>query len=304
MTPNDLSNWARDLGFGLVGVCSATEPFQGFEYYKQWLDRGHHAEMGYLARQAHLKSSLESVLPGAKSAIVVGMNYAQPNPVRQGFPRIARYALGRDYHRVMRRRLATLAKQIGQSFPEAMFRACVDSAPIFERELANRAGLGWFGKNSMLINSRQGSMFLIGVLLTSAELPYSTPAKGGCGTCKKCIEACPTGAIVHTDGRWNVDSRKCISFWTIEAKSAPPPNIHKAGLAFGCDICQEVCPFNEPRSSQPERARTTDDPNLLPSGPDPSLDQIRDMSEAEWDSWTRGRAIRRSGYAGWKRNIR
>ena len=304
MVENEISRLAQELGFDQVGICSANEPFAGQEFYSKWLNRGHHAGMGYLARQAELKSSLENVLPRAKSAVVVGLNYAQPNPSRPGYPRIARYALGRDYHRVMRRRLATLAKRLSPLIPEAKFRACVDSAPIFERELANRAGLGWFGKNSMLINSKKGSYFLIGVLLTDAALSPTTPAQGGCGTCEKCIEACPTGAIVKTDDRWNIDSRKCLSYWTIEASEDPPSDLNKAGWNFGCDICQEVCPFNEQRESQPERAKTTTDPDFLPTTLPPTLEEIRNMTQEDWDKWTLGRAIRRPGYEGWKRNVK
>ncbi len=303
ITSDAIHRLAKDAGFELVGVCSATEPFAGLGFYRSWLARGNHAGMTYLVQHAELKANLESVLPGVRSAIVVGANYAQPNPPTPGMPRIARYALGRDYHRVMRKRLARVAKELAALLPKARFRACVDSAPVFERELASRAGLGWFGKNTMLINSHRGSWFLIGVLLTDADLPPDRPSEGGCGTCQSCIDACPTGAIVQMADRWSVDARKCISYWTIEDPMGRPSELNTAEWNFGCDICQEVCPFNSPREHQPLRARDTRDPDFLPKGPEPSLVVIQNFSEGQWDTWTSGRAIRRAGFAGWRRNV-
>lgn len=306
MPVSEIKRLAHEAGFDLVGVCSATEPFAGAQFNQSWLGEAHHAGMDYLVRQAELRQSLDNVLPGARSAIVVGLNYAQPNPPKPGSPRIARYALGRDYHRVMRRRLSQIARELQYQHPEATFRACVDSAPVFERELANRAGLGWFGKNTMLINSQRGSWFLLGTLLTDLELETDVPAVGGCGTCRACIEACPTGAIVQQAGVWQIDSNRCVSYWTIEHKGEIPRELSQKfqDWTFGCDICQEVCPFNTERESQPLRARNTQDPDFLSSSAEPSLIEILNMTQGEFDAWTQGRAIRRAGLEGWKRNAR
>lgn len=304
MLDSEIRSLASSAGFDLVGICSAVEPFSGAPFNDFWLSEGHHAGMDYLVRQAELRRSLENVMPGARSAIVVGLNYAQPNPHRKGFPRIARYALGRDYHRVMRRRLSGIARQLQVAQPQATFRACVDSVPVFERELANRAGIGWFGKNTMIINSQRGSWFLLGVLLTDLELATDQPAVGGCGTCRTCIEACPTGAIVQEEGVWQIDSNRCVSYWTIEHKGEIPRELSSRfqDWTFGCDICQEVCPFNTERESQPLRAATTQDRDFLAKEGEPRLVDILSMTQDDFALWTEGRAIRRAGLEGWRRN--
>jgi epoxyqueuosine reductase len=180
----------------------------------------------------------------------------------------------------------------------------VDSAPIMERDFAQLAGLGWFGKNTMLINSRRGSWFFIGVLLTTVEFEPDESAVGGCGSCRECIDACPTGAIVHEDGRWQVDARSCISYLTIEHRGAIDPNLMpKMGeWTFGCDVCQEVCPFNAPRESQPERARETKVQDFLNRRPFPSLTELAMLDPKGWDELTQGSAIRRTGLDGLSRN--
>jgi epoxyqueuosine reductase len=246
------------------------------------------------------------VLATAKSMVAVAMNYNQPNPALQGFPRIARYALGRDYHKVIRSKLRRLAAWLDATHPGGQHRACVDSAPILERDFANLAGLGWFGKNTMLINSQRGSWFFIGLLLTSVEFEPDAPAIGGCGTCRACIDACPTGAIVHVGGRWQVDARKCISYLTIEHKGEINPSL-APGMGewtFGCDVCQEVCPFNQPRDSQPLRASQTTVPDFLQKRSLPSLERVAELDESEWDALSQGSPIRRAGIQGMRRNAR
>ncbi len=288
-------------GFTSVGVCGP-EPPESLEAYETWLAKGYHGSMDYMARSLAQRSDLESLLPGVRSVVCVGLNYYQPLPKAEGGPKIARYALGRDYHKVMRGRLKHLAKWVESEHPGSVSRACVDSAPVLEREYANRAGLGWFGKNTCLIDSRKGSWFFIGVLLTTAEYERDTPAVGGCGTCRACIEACPTGAIVPEGERWVVDARACISYLTIEEKSADLQG-DTAGWTVGCDVCQEVCPFNQPRPSQPDRAATTTDPDFAPREW-PSLTRLVDITWEDWDGLTRGSPVRRVGWEGLRRNAR
>lgn len=299
----DLIEACEGLGFDEVGVCAA-DPIPHWNAYQYWLDRGFHGTMEYMERQAELRSDPASLLPGAKTIIAASLNYHQANPARPGKPRIAQYALGRDYHKVLRAKLQTLAKRLESLSPGHTFRACVDSAPIFEREYAQLAGLGWFGKNSMLINSRRGSYFFIGLLLTTLEIEADAPAIGGCGTCHACVEACPTGAIVNLSGIWQVDARRCISYLTIEHRGEIEPElVGKVGdWTVGCDVCQEVCPFNTERGSQPLRAQTSQEPDFLQDRKWPSLIDLAQISERDWDELTRGSAVRRVGFEGLRRN--
>ena len=296
MVPNGpIKDAASKLGFDLVGVCPAFEA-KSHDFYLAWLEKGFAGSMDYLGRHAGLKASPESLLPGAKSVIAVGLNYYQLAEHRAGYPRIARYALGRDYHKVIRGKLKKLAACLGP--PPVGHRICVDSAPILEREYAQRAGLGWFGKNTMLIDSRRGSWFLIGLLLTTLEIEPDEPAVGGCGSCTACIDACPTGAIVPSDGRWAVDARRCISYLTIEAPNEADKRVGE--WTFGCDVCQEVCPFNQPRASQPMRATETREPDFLNRTGLISLPlaEIGRMEHTEWSRVAAGSPIRRAGHEG------
>lgn len=306
--PGDLLNEkvkaeGHALGFDLVGVCDASPP-RSLGVLEAWLGEGMHGEMDYMADSLPLRSDLNRVLPGVRSVVAVGLNYYQ-EPVG-GDVNVARYALGRDYHKVIRGKLKKLAQTMEEVCPEEDWRACVDSAPVMEREYANRAGLGWFGKNTCLINSHRGSWFLIGVLLTTAEIPLDSPAVGGCGTCRKCIDACPTGAIVQRDGVWQVDARRCISYLTIEKRGEFSAEEREmvGDWTFGCDVCQEVCPFNQARESQPLRAAETQEAGFLDRRDFGSLEEILVWSESEWDERTRGSAVRRAGFEGLKRNAR
>ena len=298
-----LKDFAQGLGFELVGVCDVQEPTH-FQEYREWVAQGHHGSMEYLADHIPFKQSPTTLLPTAKSIIVVGLNYNQPNPPRPGYPRIARYALGRDYHKVIRGKLKKLQRWLEIQCPDSEHRACVDSAPIMERDFAQLAGLGWFGKNTMLINSKRGSWFFLGALLTSREFEPDEPAIGGCGTCRACIDACPTGAIVHQDDRWQVDARRCISYLTIEHKGEIEPELAKGigDRTFGCDICQEVCPFNRTRESQPDRANLTSETDFLSKKNWPSLKELIVLNEQDWNALSQGSPIRRTGLAGIKRN--
>lgn len=298
-----LKKQALGLGFGLVGITDARPP-ESLDRYKEWLAKGYHGTMGYLERSVRQRGDLESVLPGVRSVLVCGMFYGR----REGpdSPRIAKYALGRDYHKVLRGKLRSLGRWLDDEAPGTRSRPCVDSAPILERDLANRAGLGWFGKNTCLIDSQRGSWFVIGLLLTTAELAVDRPAVGGCGSCRRCVDACPTGAIVHQGGRWMVDARRCVSYLTIEYRG----EFDRAEAAavgdwtFGCDVCQDVCPFNAVRASQPLRNPHVEDAGLAASRQWPSVERLADIGEQEWDELTRGSAVRRAGLEGLRRNAR
>jgi epoxyqueuosine reductase len=222
-----------------------------FEYYRQWIEQGLHGDMDYLERHAELKADPRRHVPGARSAVVVTKSYV-PHPHPREFPLpIASYARGLDYHDWMMEELKKLKNELQRRFPKEKFLAFVDSAPVLERDFAARAGLGWIGKNGCLINRERGSFEFIGGILTSLDLePSPALAVDHCGTCTRCQDACPTGAIVANK---KIDATKCISYLTIEAKTAPPPDLAlKIDSYFGCDICQNVCPWNRaqlPRSN-------------------------------------------------------
>lgn len=296
---------AEKLGFDPCGVTAAFKAPHS-QMYGSWLDRGFHGEMEYLREHQTLKVHPESLLPGVRSILAVGLNYRQENSADEGMPRIASYALGRDYHRVLKGKLRKLAAWLAAEVPGSNSRPCVDSAPIFERDYARLAGLGWFGKNTMLINSQRGSWFFIGLLLTTAQLDPSQPAIGGCGTCQECIKACPTGAIVFEDGRWQVDARSCISYLTIEHRGEIPESLRPKlkDWTFGCDVCQEVCPFNHPRENAPLRARNTQEAEFLATRQWPPLTELANISYEDWDHLTQGSAVRRTGWAGLRRNAK
>lgn len=300
-----LKAYASELGFELAGVCNAQSP-PHLEQYKEWVAKGSHASMTYLEDHIPLKEHPAHLLPSVRSVLVVGLNYNQVNPYRSGYPRIARYALGRDYHKVIRGKLRKLQLWLEEQYPNSEHRACVDSAPIMERDFAQLAGLGWFGKNTMIINSKRGSWFLFGSLLSSVQFEADTVSTGGCGTCRACIDACPTGAIIHRNERWQVDASSCISYLTIESKGKIDEDLsQKIGhWTFGCDICQEVCPFNQTRDSQPERAKTTEVPDFLKRRDWPSLQELSVIQEDEWDRLTQGSPVRRAGLSGIRRNAR
>ncbi|GIV10101.1 MAG: epoxyqueuosine reductase [Fimbriimonadales bacterium] len=293
-----IKQYARALGFELVGIAPVQSPPHA-DSFLLWLAQGYAGAMDYLERTAHLRIHPEALLPDARSAIVVGLNYA-PAEFPEADYRIARYALGDDYHTVIREKLETLLGAIQAIEPTAHGRVCIDTAPVLERDLAMLAGLGWFGKNTCLINTHRGSYFFLGVLLLTLELEYDTPAQGGCGECRLCLDACPTSALVEP---YRLDARKCISYLTIELRGSIPTE-YRASLGewlFGCDICQEVCPFNRPRVHQPLRARPTTEPRLQ-TRPLPQLTEILQMDEAEFAQRFRGSAVKRTKWRGLVRN--
>ncbi|HWP39690.1 MAG TPA: tRNA epoxyqueuosine(34) reductase QueG [Tepidisphaeraceae bacterium] len=250
----EIKQQARRLGFDLVGIASA-EPSRYRDYFRQWLVAGQAGTMQYLHRRFEQRTDPASYLPGARSVICVAMNYyapLTPPPQAAGQGRIARYALGQDYHELFKPRLYQLADWIRCRVPDAQTRCAVDTAAVMEKELAARAGVGWIGKNTCIINERIGSWLLLGEVLTTLPLPPDDPAIDRCGTCRRCIDACPTQAITAP---YQLDARRCISYLTIERREPIPDEFHDKlhGWLFGCDICQEVCPWNSkaPLSSEP-----------------------------------------------------
>ena len=292
-------------GADLVGITNATPP-QSWESLQEWVEAGRHGSMSYMSHALALRQSLDSVLVGTQSVICIGVNYHQPLKRAAGQAKVAQYALGRDYHKVLRQMLKRVQNLLEKQYPGFQWRVCVDSAPVMERDLAHRAGLGWFGKNTMLINSHRGSYFLLAELLTTAKIKPDEPAIGGCGTCKACIEACPTSAIIFDQGRWQVDARRCISYLTIEHKVEIDAELQPlmGDWTFGCDVCQEVCPFNSVRETQPLRAQATQNPDFLARRDFGSLENLLVKTNEEWDVLTQGSPVRRAGFEGLKRNAR
>jgi epoxyqueuosine reductase len=268
--------------------------------------------MGYLARPDAVarRADLRGTLPEVRSVVVVGMNYlTDPDteaPPDAGAGVIARYARGRDYHRVMKARLlALLERAAARAAVPVIGRAYVDTGPLLERELAVRAGLGWFGKNTMLIHPRRGSWYFLGALLLDLPLvPDEAFAADHCGTCARCLDACPTGALLGRDatGAPVMDARRCISYLTIEQRGPVPRALRPAlgNRIYGCDICQEVCPFNGPKFV--ERTATPDfQPRPAMDGP--ALTALMGMDEDAWERFSRGSAVRRAKRAGFLRNV-
>jgi epoxyqueuosine reductase len=295
-----LKTQAHTLGFELVGIAPAT-PADGFDRLRDWLDHNFAGEMNYMHRHAEARRHPASVLPEVRSVVMVGMNYNpgvrdQDSGVRsQGT--VARYARGADYHDVLRGRLDRLLAWLQEERPDCHGRGVVDTAPLLERDFARRAGLGWFGKNTMLLNKRLGSYFFLGALLVDVELNPDPPHEAShCGTCTACLDACPTGAFPQPGV---LDSRRCISYLTIELRG-PIPEELREGLGqwlFGCDVCQEVCPWNR-------KAPVGTEPTLQPRSDLEVVDPVEllELTEEEFRQRFRGTALLRAKRRGLLRN--
>lgn len=298
-----IKSWGKELGFQQVGFAD-TDLAQHEFRLQQWLDEHMHGEMDYMQKHGTKRSRPGELVPGTVRVISVRMDYqtAQGVPVENIIDDaetavVSRYALGRDYHKVLRSRLAKLAKRIEAAIGPFGYRAFVDSAPVLEKALAEKAGLGWIGKHSNLLNSRAGSWFFLGEIFTDLPLPVEKPAKNHCGDCVSCIDACPTQAIVAP---YRVDARRCISYLTIELRGSIPLELRPlmGNRIFGCDDCQLVCPWN--RFAQfSEESDFTPRNNL----DDISLVNLFSWTEDQFLQRTLGSAIRRTGYQGWLRNI-
>jgi len=304
-----LQDWALEAGFDRVGV-AGLEPSAHRAAFERWLARGDQAGMAYLERHGERRFDPLRMLEGARSVLVVAQQYASPcagdDSTAAGdlWPRVARYARGDDYHEVMGERLEALARRIEAAFPGAASRAYVDTGPVLERELAARAGLGAFGKNTNLLHPEGGSWFLLGELFLTLDLaPSPAPLADLCGSCTRCLEACPTGALPEP---YRLDANRCLSYWTIEHRGALPSEIRPAveEWVFGCDICQEVCPVNqqsaareappiEPRFAIPARRERRRLVDLLGLDREGSLDLFRGspMKRARLEGLRRNAAV-------------
>jgi epoxyqueuosine reductase len=297
---NSIKNRAMSL-FDLVGV-SPAGPFPENQFYKEWLAKGHAGDMSYMGRNPEKREDLKSFIPGSKSVISCGLNYNTGYPYsteagdkRKGW--IARYAWGDDYHEEIQDRLNILCRYIDSITPgEPQMRLYVDTGPVLERTYAKYAGIGWIGKNTCLINQEIGSWIFIGEIITSLELEYDSPAPERCGTCTKCIDKCPTDAIKKP---YELDSRLCISYLTIELRDKIPVELRDAvgKHVFGCDICQDVCPWNR-------RAETTADTAFQPREGlyNPELSALAGLDTEEFRALFKGSPVKRAKRRGLLRN--
>ena len=302
---------ARRIGFDLVGIADAGTP-ESLDHFHDWLESGFDGKMGYLSRRREAYSHPEAVLTGSVSLVMLGMNYrassepsmgsaaADSDQPPTGIPaRVARYATGSlDYHDVLRARLATLADFVHDELPGCRTRGIVDTAPLLERDFARLAGLGWFGKNTMLIDRGQGSWFFLAALLIDRPLEPDPPhGTDHCGTCTACLDACPTDAFPEP---YVLDARRCISYLTIELRNEPIPGELREGLGdwvFGCDICQEVCPWNR-------ESPTTTEPAFEPIAglANPDLVSLLQLDEADFQQQLGATPLERPGRTGLVRN--
>ncbi len=297
---------AHAIGFELAGIAPAA-PADGFDRLREWLDNGFAGEMAYMHRHAPALRHPASILPEVQSVVMVGMNYADRgagsaergarSTTRAPCGRVARYAQGADYHEVLRARLKQLLVWIQQEAPACRGRTVVDTAPLLERDFARRAGLGWFGKNTMLLNKRLGSYFFLGALLLDIELKPDAPHETShCGTCTACLDACPTRAFPAPG---QLDSRRCISYLTIELRGPIAEELREpmGDWVFGCDICQEVCPWNRktPESAEPAFQPRPDLEAL-------DLTELLGLSDAEFKQRFQGTALTRPRRRGLLRN--
>lgn len=297
------------LGFDRVGICSPQESAETL-FLSEWLDRGYAGTMRYMSERAAERASPERLMPNVRSVIAVAL--AHPAPTRMGTestpgpgPRaVAGYAGGADYHDVLLDRVRALAAGVKVLAEQAVDSRCyVDTGPVLERVFAARSGLGWQGKNTCLIDRELGSRLLLGVILSDLELDFDQPEPDHCGTCRACIDACPTDALVDP---YVLDARRCISYTTIESREAIPLELREAqgDWVFGCDICQDVCPWNRKPDEREEpdplglRERLRPDPRWVEA----ELRWILSLDESDWREATRGTALRRTRYQGLMRN--
>jgi epoxyqueuosine reductase len=299
----DIKRWGAELGFGGLGV--ATIDLSSDEaHFRDWLASGFNGEMHYMSRHGTKRSRPAELIPGTVSCLSARMDYwpdaaadAQTTLADGTRGYVSRYALGRDYHKLMRTRLQKLSDRIAKAIGPFGYRAFADSAPVLERALARNAGLGWIGKHTNLIDSQSGSYFFLGEIYVDLELPPDPASSAHCGTCSACMPACPTGAIVAP---YRVDARRCISYLTIELKGTIPVEFRRAigNRIYGCDDCQLVCPWN--KFARPTREG---DFSVRHGLDDAHLVGLFAWSEGDFQKKTRGSAISRIGYERWLRNV-
>tara|TARA_R110000824_G_scaffold336_3_gene1860 strand:+ start:15023 stop:16090 length:1068 start_codon:yes stop_codon:yes gene_type:complete len=299
---DDIKIWGRELGFQQIGI-SDIDLSEAEEHLQVWLKNNFHGEMDYMQRHGVMRSHPEQLVPGTLRIISARMDYLPANPQSievlkdSSLAYLSRYALGRDYHKLIRQRLQKLANKIQDHCGEFGYRALVDSAPVLERALAEKAGLGWIGKNAMLINKNAGSWFFLGELFTDLPLPADEKAGAHCGSCSACLDICPTNAFV---GPNQLDARKCISYLTIELRTSIPEQLRPlmGNRVFGCDDCQLCCPWN--KFSAPTQEQDFTPRHELDRA---QLATLFNWTEEEFLEKTAGSPIRRIGYECWLRNL-
>lgn len=293
-----VKSFAAELGFDACGIAKAGH-VDGEDRLGQWLDAGYHADMDWMARTKAIRQDPREKMPGARSVVVVARNYYHERPeAPANSGKVARYAWGRDYHRVLKKPLLKLARLLDAYGVDQPSYASVDAGPVMERAWAERAGIGWVGKNSLILRRDIGSWFFLGTVITEVELAPDAPIGDHCGSCRACLDACPTDAFVREGV---VDAGKCISYQTIENRGEIPKVLQDQfeGWVFGCDICQEVCPWNRfaTISTEPDFAPRPGHANL-------DLDQLCTMSPENFDAEFAGTPIRRAKHPGMVRNAR
>lgn len=288
---------AQELGFLACGIAKADFLSEEAPRLEQWLRQGKNGEMGYMANHFDLRLDPRKLVPGAKSVISLAYNYfSVPEQQDPTAPKLSTYAYGRDYHKVVKQRLKPFMAFINEQFGSVEMRAFVDSAPVMEKAWAQRSGIGWVGKHSNVIRQGAGSFFFLSEIILDLELIEDAPATDHCGTCRRCIDACPTDAITP----YGVDGSRCISYLTIELKNAIPEEFmgKLEGWAFGCDICQQVCPWN--RFSKPHS-----EPQFEPRAElmHLSSDEWHGMTEVVFDKLFEGSPVKRAKFEGLKRSL-
>ena len=291
---------ALKTGFHLVGITAARTPDK-LKYLDTWLEKGYHGTMRWMQTRLALRQDVQALFPEVKSIVCVGHNYYIPDAYNRAADkvRISRYARGKDYHLVMKQKLKLLLSQLKKSYPGLAGRICVDSAPVMEKIWAEAAGLGWQGKHTNLISPRIGSWFFLGEILVNVDLVSDPPVPDRCGKCEACMAACPTRAIIKP---YVLDASRCISYLTIEnrAKNLPVEYARQINnWVFGCDICQEVCPWNK-------NQKTTNEINYLPSLPSGTLtlEHLLNLSEMQFRQIFRNSPVLRTGHKNFIRNVR
>ena len=295
-----IQSLSKQWGFDYCGIAKAVYLDEDARRLERWLHKGYHGKMQYMENHFDLRVNPQQLVPGAKSVITLLKNYYPSQQQNPSSPKIAKYAFGKDYHEVIRTKLKSFLFELNQSIGEINGRGFVDSAPVLERTWATKSGLGWIGKNGNLINKQSGSFYFIATLIVDIELDYDDPfAKDYCGSCTKCIDACPTDAILNDKV---IDGSKCISYFTIELKDALLPDAMKGKFnnwMFGCDVCQDVCPWN--KFSKPHH-----ETEFIP------IPEVLNLSAKEWEGMTEDAFIqvfqhsplKRSKYQGIQRNLK
>ncbi|MBL4772954.1 MAG: tRNA epoxyqueuosine(34) reductase QueG [Alcanivoracaceae bacterium] len=301
---NKIEDWATELGFSQVGI-SDIDLSEAEGHLKSWIANGFHADMDFMHKHGSLRTNPAELIENTIRIISLRFDYSHKTIVpyeevlkKPNKAAISRYAMGRDYHKLIRKKLQALAEKIKCEVDDFSYRVFTDSAPVMEKAIAEKAGLGWIGKHSNLLNSKAGSYFFLGEIYTNIPLPLSKKASFHCGSCIKCIDVCPTKAIVAP---FQVDARRCISYLTIEHKGPIPQEFHKAigNRIYGCDDCQMVCPWNK----FAQDSKVTD---FLPRNKfdEPDLAELMSWDEETFLKKTEGSPIRRIGFSSWRRNLK